>query len=98
MDFNVSVEKIQEGISYFQEEFTNPLVKVGEQLIDQYTDLNKVLQSEAIDRIIKDQQTKLGELQAELKRISEKAQSTMDDSSREITENQANIDETLANM
>lgn len=97
-DFNVSVEKIKQGIEYLETEFTNPLVKVGTDLIDQYKDLNSVLRSETIDNIIKEQQNKLDELQAELKRISEKAQSTMDDSSRVIGENQSNIDETLGNI
>ena len=97
-EYNVSVEKIKQGIQYIEEEFTNPLVKVGTQLIDQYKDLNAVLRSETIDNIIKEQQNKLDELQAELKRISEKAQSAMDDSSRVIGENQSNIDETLGNV
>ena len=97
-EYNVSVEKIKQGIQYLEEEFTNPLIKVGTQLIDQYKDLNTVLRSETIDNIIKEQQNKLDELQAELKRISEKAQSAMDDSSRVIGENQSNIDETLGNI
>ena len=97
-EYNVSVEKIKQGIEYLETEFTNPLVKVGTDLIDQYKDLNSVLRSETIDNIIKEQQSKLDELQAELKRISEKAQSTMDDSSRVIGENQSNIDETLGNI
>ena len=81
-EYNVSVEKIKQGIQYLEEEFTNPLIKVGTQLIDQYKDLNTVLRSETIDNIIKEQQNKLDELQAELKRISEKAQSAMDDACR----------------
>ena len=97
-EYNVSVVKIKEGIEYLESEFTNPLIKVGTELIDQYKDLNSVLRSETIDNIIKEQQNKLDELQAELKRISEKAQSTMDDSSRVIGENQSNIDETLGNI
>lgn len=97
-EYNVSVEKIKQGIEYLESEFTNPLIKVGTELIDQYKDLNSVLRSETIDNIIKEQQNKLDELQAELKRISEKAQSAMDDSSRVIGENQNNIDETLSRL
>ena len=97
-EYNVSVVKIKEGIEYLESEFTNPLIKVGTELIDQYKDLNSVLRSETIDNIIKEQQAKLDELQNELKRISEKAQSTMDDSSRVIGENQNNIDETLSKL
>lgn len=97
-EYNVSVEKIKQGIEYLESEFTNPLIKVGTQLIDQYKDLNTVLNSETINNLIKEQQQKLDELQSELKRISEKAQSAMDDSSRVIGENQNNIDETLSKL
>jgi len=97
-EYNVSVEKIKQGIEYLESEFTNPLIKVGANLIDQYKDLNTVLRSETIDNLIKEQQNKLDELQSELKRISEKAQSAMDDSSRVIGENQNNIDETLSRL
>ena len=97
-EYNVSVEKIKQGIEYLESEFTNPLVKVGTELINQYKDLNSVLKSETIDNLIKEQQNKLDELQAELKRISEKAQSAMDDSSRVVAENQTNIDDTLGNI
>lgn len=97
-EYNVSVEKIKQGIEYLESEFTNPLIKVGTDLIDQYKDLNTVLRSETIDNLIKEQQNKLDELQNELKRISEKAQSAMDDSSRVIGENQNNIDETLSRL
>lgn len=97
-EYNVSVEKIKEGIEYLETEFTNPLIKVGNQLIDQYKDLNAVLNSETINNLIKEQQSKLDDLQNELKRISEKAQSAMDDSSRVIGESQSNIDETLSNI
>lgn len=97
-EYNVSVEKIKQGIEYLESEFTNPLVKVGTDLIDQYKDLNNVLQSETINKLIAEQQTKLDDLQAELKRISEKAQSAMDDSSRTIAEQQTNIDDTLSKL
>ena len=33
-EYNVSVEKIKQGIEYLESEFTNPLIKVGTQLID----------------------------------------------------------------
>lgn len=97
-EHNVSVEKIQQGIEYLESEFTEPLIKVGTQLIDQYKDLNAVLDSDTIRNLIEDQQNKLDEIQSELKAISKKAQSAMDDSSRVVKENQANIDETLGNI
>ena len=98
MENNVSVEKIQEGIEYLEDQFMAPLVKVGTQLIDEYKDLNAVLQSETIDRLIKEQQSKLDELQNDLTDICNKASSAMDDSSKVIGENQTNIDETLGNI
>ena len=97
-EHNVSVEKIRQGIQYLEDEFTNPLMKVGAQLIEQYKDLNAVLNSETIKNLIEEQQNKLDELQSELESISKKAQSAMDDSSRVVKENQANIDETLGQI
>ena len=95
---NVSVQKIQEGIDYLESEFMVPLTKVGGQLIDQYKDLNTVLNSETINRLIAEQENKLDELQADLKDICNKAKTTMDDSSKIINENQVNIDDTLSNI
>ena len=97
-EHNVSVEKIRQGIQYLEDEFTNPLMKVGAQLIEQYKDLNAVLNSDTIKNLIEEQQNKLDELQSELESISKKAQSAMDDSSRVVKENQANIDETLGQI
>lgn len=98
MENNVSVQKIQEGIEYLEEEFMAPLVKVGTQLIDEYKELNAVLQSETIDRLIQEQQSKLDELQNDLTDICNKASAAMDDSSKVIGENQANIDDTLSDI
>ncbi len=97
-EFNVSVEKIQQGIEYLESEFMVPLTKVGGQLIDEYRELNNVLQSDAINSLIQEQQSKLDELQADLTDICNKAKSAMDDSSKVIGENQTNIDETLSNI
>ena len=58
---NVSVQKIQQGIEYLESEFMVPLTKVGAQLIDQYKDLNTVLNSETINRLIAEQENKLDE-------------------------------------
>ena len=97
-EFNVSVTSIQGGIDYLEAEFMNPLVKVGEQLIDEYQQLNKVLQSQQINALIREQQTKLDNLKNDLKAICDKARTSMDDSSKVISQNQNNIDSTLGNL
>ena len=97
-EFNVSVEKIQEGIDYLESEFMSPLTKVGLDLLDEYKDLNSVLQSEAINSLIKEQQEKLDEIRTDLTDICNKAKSAMDDSSKVIGTNQGNIDDTLSNI
>ena len=95
---NVSVQKIQQGIEYLESEFMVPLTKVGGQLIDQYKDLNTVLNSETINRLIAEQENKLDDLQKDLRDICNKAKTAMDDSSKIINENQVNIDDTLSNI
>ena len=97
-EFNVSVEKIQEGIDYLESEFMSPLTKVGLDLLDEYKDLNSVLQSEAINSLIKEQQEKLDEIRTDLTDICNKAKSAMDDSSKVIGTNQGNIDDTLSQV
>ena len=94
-EFNVSVQKIQDGIEYIENEFLSPLTKVGTDILDEYKDLNGVLQSEAIDKLIVEQQNKLDQIQTDLKDIVNKAKEAMSDSSRTINENQVNIDDTL---
>ena len=98
MENNVSVEKINAGIDYLESEFMNPLVMVGEDLIENYTTLNQSLQSETINGLIKEQQTKLDELKSELSTICNKAKGQMEDSSNIIQQNQANIDSNLGNI
>lgn len=98
MENNVSVEKIQAGIDYLESEFMNPLVRVGEELIDNYTAMNRSLQSETIDALIIEQQSKLDELKNELSSICKKAKGQMEDSSNIIQQNQANIDSDLGNI
>ena len=95
---NVSVSKIQAGIDYLEQEFMNPLVMVGEQLIDEYQMLNRVLQSQQINALIREQQSKLDTLKNDLKAICDKARVSMDDSSKVIQQNQSNIDSTLGSM
>ena len=95
---NVSVTSIQAGIDYLETEFMNPLVLVGEQLIDEYQELNRVLQSQAINALIREQQSKLDTLKNDLKAICDKARVSMDDSSKVIQQNQSNIDSTMGSM
>ncbi len=97
-EYNVSVEKIQQGIEYMESEFMAPLTKVGLELIDEYRDLNSVLQSDAINRLIAEQQNKLDEIRNDLTDICNKAKTAMDDSSKVVGENQANIDDTLGHI
>ena len=97
-NYNVSVKSIQQGIDYLETEFMNPLVLVGEQLIDEYQELNRVLQSQQINALIREQQTKLDALKNDLKAICDKARVSMDDSSKVIQQNQSNIDSTLGNL
>ena len=94
---NVSVEAIQKGIDYLETEFMAPLTKIGENLIDEYTKLNENLNSEEIDKQIKEQQNKLDSIKDELERICNKAKVSMDDSSKKVAANQNIIDETLSN-
>lgn len=98
MENNVSVAKIQSGIDYLESQFMKPLVMVGEQLIDNYTMMNQSLQSETINALIKEQQSKLDELKSELSSICNKAKGQMEDSSNIIQQNQANIDSDLGNI
>ena len=98
MNNNVSVTSIQQGIDYLESEFMNPLVLVGEQLIDEYQELNRVLQSQAINALIREQQSKLDTLKNDLKAICDKARVSMDDSSKVIQQNQSNIDSTMGSM
>ena len=94
----VSVEKIQEGIDYLENQFMNPLIKVGEQLIDEYRMLNQSLQSEEVDNLIARQQEELDKLRTDLESICEKAKSAMDDSQVTIQKNQANLNDTLSQI
>lgn len=94
---NVSVEKIQQGIDYLEGEFMKPLVDIGNSIIETYQDLNKVLKSDAIDKLIAEQKTKLEQIQTDLKKICDKAKTSMDDSSSVIKQNQQNIDSVLEN-
>ena len=98
MNSNVSVEKIQVGIDYLENEFMRPLVLVGEELIEEYRALNQSLQSESINNLIREQQSKLDSLKNDLKAICDKAKGEMEDSSKVIEQNQANIDESLGNI
>ncbi len=98
MNNNVSVTSIQQGIDYLESQFMNPLVMVGEQLIDEYQELNRVLQSQAINALIREQQSKLDALKNDLKAICDKARASMDDSSKVIHANQSNIDDTMGSM
>ena len=98
MENNVSVEKIQAGIDYLESQFMKPLVTVGEELIDNYKALNQSLQSETINQLIQEQQSKLDELKNELSTICNKAKGQMEDSSNIIQQNQANIDNDLASI
>ena len=98
MNNNVSVTSIQQGIDYLESEFMNPLVLVGEQLIDEYQELNRVLQSQAINALIREQQSKLDTLKNDLKAICDKARVSMDDSSKVIQQNQSNIDSTMGSI
>ena len=66
MNNNVSVTSIRQGIDYLESQFMNPLVMVGEQLIDEYQELNRVLQSQAINALIREQQNKLDSLKNDL--------------------------------
>lgn len=95
---NVSVEKIQEGIDYLQESFMKPLVSTGQNIIDDYEMLNKYLHSEKIDVLIKEQKDKLDEIKRELETICNKAKGQMEDSSKRIKQNVANIDSNLGNI
>ncbi len=95
---NVSVEKIQQGIDYLENQFMRPLEQVGEQLLDNYKEFNNALQSEAINRSIQEQQSKLDELRSELEKICAKAKGDMEESSSTVKQNQANIDDVLSNI
>ena len=98
MENNVSVAKIQAGIDYLESEFMRPLVMVGEELIEDYKAMNQSLQSETINALIREQQSKLDELKNELSTICNKAKGQMEDSSNIIQQNQANIDSDLGNI
>lgn len=95
---NVSVEKIQEGIDYLQDEFMRPLTAVGEELIEDYKVLNQSLQSEVINRLIVEQQNKLDSLKEELANICAKAKGEMEDSRTVISQNVSEIDDVLGNI
>ena len=95
---NVSVEKIQEGIDYLQDEFMRPLTAVGEELIEDYKVLNQSLQSEVINRLIVEQQNKLDSLKEELANICAKAKGEMEDSRSVISQNVSEIDDVLGNI
>ena len=95
---NVSVEKIQEGIDYLQDQFMKPLVNVGEQLLEDYKSLNSVLKSSTIDELIVEQQNKLDSINDELNKICAKAKGEMEDSRTVISQNISDMDSTLGNI
>ena len=95
---NVSVEKIQEGIDYLQDQFMKPLVNVGEQLLEDYKSLNSVLKSPTIDELIVEQQNKLDSINEELNKICAKAKCEMEDSRTVISQNISDMDSTLGNI
>ena len=98
MASNVSVEKIRQGIQYLEDEFMNPVVSTGEQVMDEYTALNQSLNSEQIATLIRDQQARLESLKSELKQICNNAITSIEQSNSIIKNNQTSIDDELSNV
>lgn len=95
---NVSISKIDEGIEALEEQFMLPLERVGQDLIDNYKQLNEVLDSDRIRAIIVEQQAKLDSLKSELKSICLKAKGQWENSVDVISNNQNVIDDELSNI
>ncbi len=92
---NVSVEAINDGIDFLEQEFLNPVLKRGENTIMEYEHLNQNLKSVEIDRIIADQKNRLEECKTEFQRIIAEARDAMGVSAQVV---QANTEETEANL
>ena len=98
MNNNVSVAKINASIQYLEDQFMAPLDKVAARLIENYTELNKSLNSDAIRGMIAEQQDKLDTIKHNLMTICKKAKGEMEVSSDIISKSQETIDEELSRL
>lgn len=91
-EHNVSVEKIEDGIRYLEEDFMRPIVDMGELLIEDYKKLKGGLNDDGtIDQLILNQETALNEIKNEITAICNKARESMEDSNTVIKNNQETI-------
>ena len=93
--YNVSTSAIDDAIEYIQEDFIQPLIKVGENIVGEYEKANESLQSESITRSIRAQRFRIGELKRDLEAIFTKARQSAEESNDTIKKNQANIDDSM---
>ena len=93
---NVDTNSIDLGIEYIRENFTEPLVKTGEDIRNIYHVVASVLQSETITRSIRSQRYRIDHLRSDLESIFNKAREGIEKSNTEIKKDQAIIDDDLA--
>lgn len=92
---SVTQTNINESIDYLKREFMKPLKITGEELIDEYRNLNMVLKNPGIDAAIADQQKKLNEMENDLNSICEKAGVRMEESAATVGKNVAEITDNM---
>lgn len=92
---NVSATAIDKAIEYIQKDFTEPLIRTGENILDNYEKVSGALQSESITRSIRAQRFRIDELKRDLEAIFTKARQSAEESNDTIKKNQANIDDSM---
>ena len=90
---NVDTNSIDFGIKYIRYNFTEPLVKTGEEILHSYERVGEALKSETVTRSIQAQRVRINNLNAELESIFNKASERIEESNTEIKKDQTMIDD-----
>lgn len=89
----VNTEKIDAAIEYMKNSFTEPLIKTGEDILQDYNNIatDGSLESAEITPLLQEQQDRINTFKADLESIFNKARGNIEDSNAEIKSDQAAI-------
>lgn len=94
-NYAIQLSEINKSIDFLEDSFIRPLKTVGQDMINEYSLLNQVLNSASIRDSITEQQNKLDNMSADLETIFTKARASIEESSNKMAEQQAIIEETV---
>lgn len=92
----VDTESIDYTVDYIKESWTEPLFRIGENIIQSYKDIERDgIKNDEITKSILDQQQKINEMRTQLDNIFKHARGNMEDSNAEIKKEQAAINDEM---